>query len=75
MSGDCEKDLGVLFVGHEASRTGAPIGFLSLIQWLQAVGGVCPLTVLRHGGVLAEAHEGVGLVAVGAALLLGLAWR
>ncbi len=52
-------------MGHEATRTGAPVGFLSLMTWWKRQGGVEPLVWLRHGGPLAEAHAELGPVAVG----------
>jgi glycosyltransferase involved in cell wall biosynthesis len=55
----------VLFIGHEASRTGAPIGFLSLIRWLQEAGAVEPVLWLRHGGDLVAEHVALGRTAVG----------
>jgi glycosyltransferase involved in cell wall biosynthesis len=63
--GSSKPLLQVLFVGHEASRTGAPIGFLSLMTWLKRHGGVEPVVWLRHGGDLAVAHREVGPTAVG----------
>lgn len=62
MSGAAMK---VLFVGHEASRTGAPVGFLSLMRWWQAQGAVSPRVWLRRGGPLLEEHRVLGEVAVG----------
>jgi glycosyltransferase involved in cell wall biosynthesis len=56
----------VLFIGHEASRTGAPIGFLSLIEWLREAGVVEPVLWLRHGGALEGEHRVLGPLAVGA---------
>jgi glycosyltransferase involved in cell wall biosynthesis len=47
----------VLFVGHEASRTGAPIGFLRLIRWLIDSGGYRASVWLRRGGPLLEEHQ------------------
>ncbi len=59
--------LQVLFVGHEASRTGAPVGFLSLMQWFKDQGIAEPLIWLRHGGPLTEAHAALGPLATGTA--------
>lgn len=61
-----ESPLNVLFVGHEASRTGAPVGFLSLMRWFKDQRMADPLIWLRHGGPLTEAHEAIGPLAVGA---------
>ncbi len=44
----------ILFVGHEASRTGAPIALLHIIRWLKINGGVEPYVLLLRGGPLVE---------------------
>ncbi len=55
----------VLFAGHEASRTGAPVGFLSLLEWWHGSGGVEPAIWLRRGGPLLEAHRPLAPLAKG----------
>lgn len=60
-----DEPLSILFVGHEATRTGAPIGFLSLMRWLKESGVVAPSIWLRHGGPLAEDHAELGPLAQG----------
>ncbi|HVT73089.1 MAG TPA: glycosyltransferase family 4 protein [Lacunisphaera sp.] len=40
----------VLFLGHDASRTGAPLLLLALIRWLRAHSDVIPSVVLLAGG-------------------------
>lgn len=60
-----EVPLSILFVGHEATRTGAPIGFLSLMKWLKESGVVAPTIWLKHGGPLIEGHTVLGPVAQG----------
>ena len=42
----------VLFVGHEASRTGAPILLLHLLRWLKQNSGMQFEILLREGGAL-----------------------
>lgn len=65
MSEPMSSRLRVLFVGHEASRTGAPVGFLSLMKWWRETGQVEPLVWLRRGGPLEQAHYELGPLAVG----------
>src|SRR5580658_4702590 len=40
----------VLFVGHEASRTGAPLLLLELIKWLKVNSAIKPSVLLKRGG-------------------------
>lgn len=61
-----DAPLQVLFIGHEASRTGAPVGFLSLMNWFKSRGVASPHIWLRHAGPLTEAHAAIGPLAVGA---------
>lgn len=42
----------VLFVGHDATRTGAPILFLTLLRWLKENTPLQLEILLRNGGVL-----------------------
>ena len=44
----------VLFVSHDATRTGAPIIFLNLIAWLLGNGHVHGHVLLRNGGEIAS---------------------
>jgi glycosyltransferase involved in cell wall biosynthesis len=44
----------VLFVGHEASRTGAPIALLHLMRWLKQEAGITGSCLLARGGPLAQ---------------------
>lgn len=68
-----DSPLNVLFVGHEASRTGAPIGFLSLMQWLKDRGTVKPTVWLRHGGITVNDHRPLGPMIVAGRDLDGVA--
>ncbi len=63
----------ILFVGHEASRTGAPIGFLRLIRWLTESGAFRASVWLRRGGPLVEDHRAVAEAVVVGADFAGLA--
>jgi len=65
-TGISDQRLNVLFVGHEASRTGAPIGFLHLMRWLTERGLVNGAVWLRNGGPLVDEHQTIGPVVVGA---------
>ncbi len=49
----------VLAVSHEASATGAPIFFLTLLQWLKSSGCTIDVIVLKDG-VLRHQFESVG---------------
>ena len=45
----------ILLVGHEASRTGAPIILLQLLRWLQERGNFqCDVLLVRGGALLSE---------------------
>lgn len=60
-----DAPLNVLFIGHEATRTGAPVGFISLMRWFKARGIAQPHIWLRHGGPLLDAHAAIGPLATG----------
>jgi len=47
----------VLFIGHDASRTGAPLLLLELIKWLTGNSSVKPSVLLKHGGELEAEYE------------------
>lgn len=50
--------MNVLFVGNDASRTGAPIGLLHLLRWLRAHTDVqCTLLLRRSGGPLQSSYQ------------------
>lgn len=55
---------GVLFVGHEASRTGAPLVLLHLLRWLQAEMQLPLSILLLHGGPLVPQFQQLGPVHV-----------
>lgn len=42
----------ILFVGHDASRTGAPLLLLELIKWLRTHSSINPAVLLKRHGVL-----------------------
>jgi glycosyltransferase involved in cell wall biosynthesis len=47
-----KKNRKILFVSHEASRTGAPIVLLQLLKWLKQNGGLQFEILLKKGGPL-----------------------
>ena len=47
----------VLFIGHDASRTGAPLLLLELIKWLTSNSSIKPSVLLRQGGGLEAEYE------------------
>lgn len=47
----------VLFVGHSADRSGAPILLLHLLRWLRSHGRLDMSLVLTHGGPLEEDYR------------------
>ena len=49
----------LLVLGHDASRTGAPIFLLHLVRWLQRHGGMQMEIVLRHDGPLLAEFQAV----------------
>lgn len=46
----------LLFVGHDASRTGAPHSLLKIVRWIAGQGGPRPLVLLGEGGPLVPAY-------------------
>jgi glycosyltransferase involved in cell wall biosynthesis len=44
----------ILFVSHEATRTGAPIVFLHLLRWLKANTNIEITILLKNGGILSD---------------------
>ncbi len=56
------KHMKVLFISHEATRTGAPMIFLRLILWLKDHRGIDPVILLQRGGDLAAKFEQAGEV-------------
>lgn len=54
----------VLFVSHQATRTGAPIVLLHLIRWLRAHTDVEPEILLLRGGPLEHEFRALGRVRV-----------
>lgn len=56
-NGTAHKPLRILFIGHDASRTGAPILLLNLVRWLLRSGEARGTVLLCDGGPLAEAYH------------------
>lgn len=50
----------ILFVSHDATRTGAPIVFKHLIQWVKETGEFDFEILLKDGGVIASDFESLG---------------
>ena len=50
----------ILFIGHEASQTGAPIIALSLLKWIHQQGNIKIYILLERGGVLLSEYEQLG---------------
>ncbi len=61
----------VVFVSHEATLTGAPVGLLQLLRWLGEHTGLRAEVVLLTGGPLADAFDGVAPVRTADELLGG----
>jgi glycosyltransferase involved in cell wall biosynthesis len=49
----------VLFIGHEASRTGAPLLMLELMKWLSANSTVKPTVLLKRGGEIESSYRAI----------------
>jgi len=56
------KRADVVFVSHEATLTGAPVGLLQFLRWLRANTDLDVEVVLLEGGPIADAFEGVAAV-------------
>jgi glycosyltransferase involved in cell wall biosynthesis len=54
----------ILFISHDASRTGAPILLLHLVRWLKNTAGLSFEIVLRSGGPLVQEFSDVAPTAV-----------
>jgi glycosyltransferase involved in cell wall biosynthesis len=52
-------DSKILFLGHDASRTGAPLLLLELIKWLKANSRFQPAVLLKRGGELEPEFQAV----------------
>jgi glycosyltransferase involved in cell wall biosynthesis len=50
----------ILFLGHEASRTGAPLLLLEIIGWLKQHTAVNPAIILLRGGELTKRYQHFG---------------
>lgn len=47
----------IVFVGHDASRTGAPVSLLRLLQWIRSDTSARPSLILLRGGPLETAYS------------------
>lgn len=47
----------VMFVSHEATRTGAPICLLHLVRWITQHTNILPIVLLRRGGELTKEFQ------------------
>lgn len=56
--------MNVLFIGNDASRTGAPIGLLHLLRWFKANTDLDFRMLLRVGGPLLAAYRALGDVVI-----------
>src|SRR5437016_4251552 len=54
----------ILFVGHEATRTGAPLILLTLMQMAERLTGAEPFLVLERDGPLLDAYRRIAHVVV-----------
>jgi len=54
-----ENRLEVLFLGHSAARTGAPLLLLELVRWLAAARRITPRVALLTGGPLESEYSSV----------------
>lgn len=54
----------VLFISHDASRTGAPIVFLHLLRWFKANTGIPFQIILRNGGELEDEFKSLAPVLI-----------
>ncbi len=52
----------VLFIGHDASRTGAPLLLLEVVRWLKYNSEISPHFLLLKGGDLEEEYKSLGPV-------------
>lgn len=50
------KELKILFVSHDASRTGAPIVLIHLLNWMKKQGAIISI-LLREGGVMEDVFK------------------
>lgn len=53
------KKLNVLFVSHDASRTGAPIVFLHILRWLKDHANIEITILLKYGGELSAEFQAI----------------
>lgn len=54
----------VLFISHDASRTGAPIIFLNFLKWFKANTNISFQILLKNGGELKSEFEAIAPVAI-----------
>jgi len=58
------EDRKILFISHDASRSGAPIALLTLLRWLRSNSGLCFEILLGSGGALEQDFRSIGHVLV-----------
>jgi glycosyltransferase involved in cell wall biosynthesis len=49
----------VLFLGHDASRTGAPLLLLKLLEWFETNSSIKPSVLLKRGGELESEYRDI----------------
>ena len=52
-------DKRILFLGHDATRTGTPLLMLELIKWLRAHSSITPSVLLKRGGEIESDYSAV----------------
>ena len=60
MFGEKEQGTEVLFISHEASRTGAPLMLLNFLGWFREHTGIPFVLLLKRDGALRSAFEKLG---------------
>ena len=58
------EDRKILFISHDASRSGAPITLLTLLRWLRSNSELCFEILLGRGGALEQDFRSIGHVLV-----------
>jgi len=59
---DTVKDVNntIVFIGHSASRTGAPMSLLKIIRWLKTNANIDPVIILGESGPLLDQYQALG---------------
>ncbi|RXT04509.1 glycosyltransferase [Ammoniphilus sp. CFH 90114] len=53
----CKRDITILFIGHEAEQTGAPIILLDIIKWFNKFTSYKVKVILLRGGQIQEEYK------------------